>query len=144
MRPLEGIRILDLSRLIPGPFATLVLADLGASVDKIEDLGGGDYLRHVPPHIAGESAAFQLLNRGKRSALLDLKKPAGRDAFKRLAGSYDVLFDQFRPGVLARLGIGHDVLLEQNPKLIVCALTGYGQTGEHAQRAGHDLNYLAR
>ncbi|UQA54971.1 CaiB/BaiF CoA transferase family protein [Polyangium aurulentum] len=144
MRPLVGTRILDLSRLLPGPFATLVLADLGANVDKIEDLGGGDYMRHMPPHIAGESAAFQLLNRGKRSALLDLKRPEGRAAFERLVASYDVLFDQFRPGVLARLGLGHDALRAINPKLIICALTGYGQTGPLAQRAGHDIDYLAR
>lgn len=144
MRPLQGTRVLDLSRLLPGPFATLVLADLGATVDKIEDTGGGDYLRHMPPHVAGESVAFQLLNRGKRSAVLDLKKPEARAAFKRLVGTYDVLFDQFRPGVLARLGLGHDELLAANPRLVICALTGYGQTGELAHRAGHDLNYLAR
>jgi crotonobetainyl-CoA:carnitine CoA-transferase CaiB-like acyl-CoA transferase len=144
MRPLAGTRVLDLSRLLPGPFATLVLADLGATVDKIEDLGGGDYLRHMPPQVAGEAAAFQLLNRGKRSALLDLKHPEGRAAFERLLASYDVLFEQFRPGVLARLGLSHERLLEKNPRLVICALTGYGQTGPLAQRAGHDLNYLAR
>ncbi len=144
MRPLQGIRVLDLSRLLPGPFATLVLADLGATVDKIEDTGGGDYLRHMPPHVAGESAAFQLLNRGKRSAVLDLKNPAGRAAMKRLVASYDVLFEQFRPGVLTRLGLGHEALRAENPRLIVCALTGYGQTGDLALRAGHDLDYLAR
>jgi crotonobetainyl-CoA:carnitine CoA-transferase CaiB-like acyl-CoA transferase len=144
MRPLQGIRVLDLSRLLPGPFATLVLADLGATVDKIEDTAGGDYLRHMPPQIAGESVAFNLLNRGKRSAVLDLKKPAGREAMKRLAGTYDVLFDQFRPGVLARLGLGHDDLRAACPRLVICALTGYGQTGELEGRAGHDLNYLAR
>lgn len=144
MRPLAGVRVLDLSRLIPGPFATLVLADLGATVDKIEDPGGGDYLRHVPPHVAGESAAFHLLNRGKRSAVLDLKHPAAREAFLRLAGTYDVLLDQFRPGVLERLGLGHETLRARHPKLVICALTGYGQRGELAARAGHDLNYLAR
>ncbi|MFO0587672.1 MAG: CaiB/BaiF CoA-transferase family protein [Polyangiaceae bacterium] len=144
MRPLQDIRVLDLTRLLPGPFATLVLADLGASVDKIEDAGPGDYLRHMPPHAAGESAAFQLLNRGKRSAVLDLKKPDARAAFLRVVRSYDVLFEQFRPGVLDRLGLGHDVLRRENPRLVVCALTGYGQTGELSQRAGHDLNYLAR
>ncbi|MFT3765321.1 MAG: CaiB/BaiF CoA-transferase family protein [Minicystis sp.] len=144
MRPLQGTRVLDLSRLLPGPFATLVLADLGATVDKIEDSGGGDYLRHMPPHVAGESVAFQLLNRGKRSAILDLKKPEAREAFKRVVATYDVLFDQFRPGVLDRLGLGHDALLAANPRLVICALTGYGQTGELAHRAGHDPNYLAR
>ena len=144
MRPLQDIRVLDLTRLLPGPFASLVLADLGASVDKIEDAGPGDYLRHMPPHAGGESAAFQLLNRGKRSAVIDLKKPDARAAFLRLVRSYDVLFEQFRPGVLDRLGLGHDVLRRENPRLVVCALTGYGQTGELSQRAGHDLNYLAR
>lgn len=138
MRPLLGKRILDLSRLLPGPFTTLVLADLGATVDKFEDLGGGDYLRHLVP------GAFDLLNRGKRGALLDLKKPEGRAAFERILGSYDVLFEQFRPGVLERLGLGHDVLRSKYPRLVICALTGYGQTGELAHRAGHDINYLAR
>ncbi len=144
MRPLADVRVLDLSRLLPGPFATLVLADLGASVDKIEDAGGGDYLRVMPPQVAGESVAFQLLNRGKRSAVLDLKKPEGKAAFLRLLGSYDVLFEQFRPGVLDRLGLGHAALRAAHPRLIICALTGYGQTGPLALRAGHDLNYLAR
>ena len=144
MRPLAGLRVLDLSRLIPGPFATLVLADLGATVDKIEDHAGGDYLRHFPPHVAGESAAFQLLNRGKRSAVVDLKRPEARAAFARLVASYDVLFEQFRPGVLDRLGLGHAALRAANPRLVICALTGYGQSGAYADRAGHDLNYLAR
>ena len=125
MRPLADVRVLDLSRLLPGPFATLVLADLGASVDKIEDPQGGDYLRVMPPQIAGESAAFQLLNRGKRSAVLDLKKPEGKAAFLRLVGSYDILFEQFRPGVLDRLGLGHAALRAAHPRLIICALTGF-------------------
>lgn len=144
MRPLTGIRVLDLSRLLPGPFATLVLADLGAQVDKIEDVGIGDYLRHMPPMLGGQSAAFQMLNRGKRSAVLDLKKTEGREALRRLVSSYDVLFDQFRPGVLSRLGLSHDELRKINDGLIICALTGYGQTGPLTHRAGHDLNYLAR
>lgn len=144
MRPLSGVRILDLSRLLPGPFATLILADLGAQVDKIEDVGIGDYLRHMPPMLGGQSAAFQMLNRGKRSAVLDLKKADGREALRRLVASYDVLFEQFRPGVLDRLGLGHHELQKLNDRLIVCALTGYGQTGPLAHRAGHDLNYLAR
>jgi alpha-methylacyl-CoA racemase len=145
LRPLDGIRVLDLTRLLPGPFGSLVLADLGARVDKLEDPGGGDYLRAMPPaHENGTSAAFAALNRGKRSLVLDLKRPAGRRAFLRLLPRYDVLFEQFRPGVLARLGIGHDVLRAEAPGLIICALTGYGQTGPLALRAGHDLNYLAR
>lgn len=144
MRPLQGIRVLDLSRLIPGPFATMVLADMGATVDKVEDPGGGDYLRHMPPEVAGSSGAFHALNRNKRSLVLDLKKPEGRDILLRLLAGYDVLFEQFRPGVLDRLGLGHATLRERFPRLIICALTGYGQDGPLAHRAGHDLNYLAR
>jgi crotonobetainyl-CoA:carnitine CoA-transferase CaiB-like acyl-CoA transferase len=144
MRPLQSIRVLDLSRLIPGPFATLVLADLGATVDKLEDTAAGDYLRHLPPHLGGASAAFQLLNRNKRSLVLDLKRPEGREAFLRIVGTYDVILEQFRPGVLDRLGLSHASLLAAHPRLIVCALTGYGQSGELSARAGHDLNYLAR
>jgi crotonobetainyl-CoA:carnitine CoA-transferase CaiB-like acyl-CoA transferase len=144
MRPLEGIRVLDLSRLIPGPFATLLLADMGAVVDKVEDPGAGDYLRHLPPQIAGASGAFQALNRGKRSLVLDLKAPAGREALLAMLGGYDVLLEQFRPGVLERLGLGHAFLRERFPGLVICALSGYGQTGPLAHRAGHDLNYLAR
>src|SRR5262249_16909691 len=129
MRPLEGIKVLDLSRLLPGPFATLVLADLGATVDKVEDPDLGDYLRFMAPQAGGTSVAFHMLNRGKRSAVLNLKANGGADLLKRLVRSYDVLFEQFRPGVLDRLGVGHDVLRNENPKLVVCALTGYGQTG---------------
>lgn len=144
MTPLSGVRVLDLSRLIPGPFATLVLADLGATVDKVEDTGGGDYMRHTPPQIAGEAGSFHALNRGKRSIVLDLKKKEGQAALLRILSGYDVLFEQFRPGVLDRLGLSHASLREKFPKLIICALTGYGQTGPLAHRAGHDLNYLAR
>jgi len=151
MQPLAGVKVLDLSRLLPGPLASLVLADLGAQVDKVEDPGGGDYLRLMPPHLSeggnvadGQSAVFLALNRNKRSAVIDLKQPAGRDAVRRLVRSYDVVLEQFRPGVLDRLGIGHATLLEENPRLVVCALTGYGQDGPLAHRAGHDLNYLAR
>ncbi|HTJ83846.1 MAG TPA: CaiB/BaiF CoA-transferase family protein [Polyangiaceae bacterium] len=144
MRPLQGIRVLDLSRLLPGPFATLVLADLGATVDKIEDPGQGDYLRHMPPQIAGANAAFAMLNRGKRSAVLDLKQQAAREALRKMLATYDVLFEQFRPGVLDRLGLGIDALRAAQPRLVVCSLTGYGQTGPMRDKAGHDLNYLAR
>ena len=144
MKPLSGLRVLDLSRLLPGPFASLVLADMGASVDKLEDTQGGDYLRHMPPTLGGESGMFLSLNRGKRSAVLDLKSSAGRELFLEMLASYDVLIDQFRPGVMDRLGLSHATLTEKYPRLIVCAITGYGQTGPLAQRAGHDINYLAR
>lgn len=144
MTSLAGIRVLDLTRLLPGPFASLVLSDLGAQVDKIEDAGSGDYTRLSAPQVAGMGAAFHALNRGKRSAVVDLKNPGGRAVLLRLAAQYDVLFEQFRPGVLDRLGVGHERLLEANPRLVICALTGYGQTGPLRDRAGHDLNYLAR
>src|SRR5688500_7221632 len=144
MTALTGIKVLDLTRLLPGPIGSLVLADLGAQVDKVEDAGIGDYLRVSAAPVAGMSAAFHALNRGKRSLVLDLKKPEGARVLLRLAEQYDVLFEQFRPGVLDRLGVGHATLLEHNPNLIVCALTGYGQTGPLQKRAGHDLNYMAR
>jgi alpha-methylacyl-CoA racemase len=143
-RPLAGVRVLDLSRLLPGPFASLVLADLGAQVDKIEDPEGGDYLRAMPPLRGDTSSMFLALNRNKRSACLDLKKASGREALLALVTRSDVLLEQFRPGVLDRLGLGHARLREKNPRLIVCALTGYGQDGPLAGRAGHDINYLAR
>ena len=143
-RPLSGVKVLDWTRLLPGPFATLVLGDLGAQVDKLEDPQGGDYLRHMPPQIDGTSSIFLALNRNKRSVCLDLKKSGAREAFLKLVATYDVLVEQFRPGVLDRLGVSHASLLDANPRLVVCALTGYGQTGSLAKRAGHDLNYLAR
>ena len=142
--PLSGIKVLDLSRLLPGPLATLVLADLGAQVDKVEDTAGGDYLRVMPPHVGDTSSVFLALNRNKRSVVIDLKKPTGKHALLRLVRCYDVVLEQFRPGVLDRLGLSHATLLDENPRLVVCALTGYGQNGPLAQRAGHDLNYLAR
>jgi crotonobetainyl-CoA:carnitine CoA-transferase CaiB-like acyl-CoA transferase len=121
-----------------------VLADLGASVDKIEDPAAGDYLRAMPPLRGDTSSMFLALNRNKRSACLDLKMASGSAALLKLVGHYDVLLEQFRPGVLDRLGLGHATLRQANRRLIVCALTGYGQDGPLASRAGHDLNYLAR
>jgi alpha-methylacyl-CoA racemase len=144
MTALAGIRVLDMTRLLPGPFATLVLADLGAQVDKLEDTGAGDYVRHAVPQAGGMSTTFHALNRGKRSLALDLKQAGGTEAFLRLVGHYDVVFEQFRPGVLERLGVGHARLREENPGLVICALTGYGQHGPLRDRAGHDLNYMAR
>lgn len=143
-RPLEGVRVLDLTRLLPGPFASLVLADLGASVDKLEDPFPGDYLRQMPPSRGGQSATWQALNRDKRSLVVDLKHPDGVDTLRRIAPRYDVLLEGFRPGVLDRLGVGHAALRALHPGLIVCAISGYGQDGPLAKRAGHDLNYLAR
>lgn len=136
--PLAGIRVLDLTRLIPGGFATLLLDDLGADVIKIEDLKGGDYLRWIPPpHI------FQALNRGKRSLTLDLRHPQGREAFLRLVARCDVVVESFRPRTLERQGLGWETLRQANPRVIVCAMTGYGQSTSPAQKSGHDVNYVA-
>jgi alpha-methylacyl-CoA racemase len=147
--PLEGLRVLDLTRLLPGGFCTLLLSDFGADVIKVEDTAAGDYVRWMGPGYEGAepsaaSAAFLALNRGKRSIRLDLKRPAGRDALLRLAREADVLVESFRPGVLDRLGAGWERLRRENPRLVYCAITGYGQDGPLAARAGHDLDYLAR
>ncbi len=144
-RPLEGVKVLDLSRLLPAPFATMVLADLGARVDKLEDPKGGDFCRVTPPYAKdGMGVMFHWVNRGKRSVVLDLKQPAGREAFLRLLPQYDVLVESNRPDVMERLGLGYDVLAERHPGLVYCALTGYGKDGPLRDRAGHDLNYVAR
>jgi crotonobetainyl-CoA:carnitine CoA-transferase CaiB-like acyl-CoA transferase len=145
--PLEGIRVLDLSRLLPGGFCSLLLADFGADVLKVEDTRMGDYVRWSPPHHAGVersagSALFLALNRGKRSIRLDLKTDGGRDVLLRLAQESDVLLESFRPGVLDRLGVGYERLRAVNPRLVYCALTGYGQDGPLRDRSGHDMNYL--
>jgi len=141
--PLHGIRILDLSRLLPGPFATLVLADLGADVVKIEEPGIGDALRFLPPLAGEQSGAFHALNRNKRSLALDVRRPEGLAAFLRLAGRADAVVESFRPGVLARMGLGWEALHAANPRLVLCSITGYGQDGPYATRAGHDLDYVA-
>ncbi len=150
--PLEGVRVLDLSRLLPGPFCTLLLADLGAEVLKIEDTGLGDYMRWTPPYVGGEqerergvaSAPYLALNRNKRAIKLDLKQEAAREVLIALAREYDVLVESFRPGVLDRLGVGYERLRQENEGLIYCAISGYGQDGPLRDRAGHDMNYLAR
>ncbi|NVJ20159.1 MULTISPECIES: CaiB/BaiF CoA transferase family protein [Myxococcus] len=142
--PLTGLRVLDLSRLLPGPYATLVLADLGATVVKVEEPEGGDYVRAMPPSRDDVGALFYGLNRNKRSLTLNLKTPEGRDALKRLARTHDVLVESFRPGVMDKLGVGESVLRAENPRLIYCAISGYGQTGPDRLKAGHDLNYVAR
>jgi alpha-methylacyl-CoA racemase len=141
--PLAGLRILDLTRLLPGPFATLVLADLGADVVKVEDPRGGDGLRGLLPVAGAESGAFHALNRNKRSIALALGRPEGVAAFLRLAAGADVVVEAFRPGVLERLGIGWSALHARSPRLVLCSITGYGQDGPYAGRAGHDLDYAA-
>lgn len=142
--PLSDVRVLDLSRLLPGPYASLILADLGARVDKVEDPAGGDYLRQMPPLLGDESALFFVLNRNKRSLALDLKTQAGASALKRLVKGYDVLMESFRPGVMEKLGLSYESLSAENPSLVYCSISGYGQTGPDRLRAGHDLNYIAR
>ncbi len=141
--PLASLKVLDFSTLLPGPFATMFLADLGADVVRVESPHQPDALRFVPPFDGGTSAWHALLNRSKRSMTLDLKKPGASDVVKRLAQTYDIVIEQFRPGVMDRLGIGYEVLRAVNSRLIYCAITGYGQTGPYRDRAGHDLNYLA-
>lgn len=148
MLPLDGVRVLDLSRLLPGGFCSLLLADFGADVLKVEDTGMGDYVRWAPPGYDGadesaRSAMFLALNRNKRSIRIDLKTDGGREVLLRLAREHDVLVESFRPGVLDRLGVGYDRLREENPGLVYCAITGFGQDGPHRDRSGHDLNYLA-
>lgn len=142
--PLQGVRVLDLTRLLPGPLSTLFLADLGADVVKIEDPASPDLLRMAPPLHRGLGAAFRLLNRNKRSLALNLKHPRGREIFLRLARSADVVVENFRPGVLDRLGVGWQELGAANPRLLLCSLTGYGQSGPDRLRPGHDINYAAR
>lgn len=141
--PLQGVRVLDLSRLLPGPYATLVLADLGADVVKVEDPAGGDYLRWMPPMAGAQSGWFHALNRNKRSIALDLRRPEGAAALLRLARRFDVVVESFRPGVMARLGIGYEALSRENPGLVLCSISGYGQDGPYRDRAGHDLDYVA-
>src|SRR5438046_292694 len=145
--PLADLRVLDLSRLLPGGFCSLLLADLGAEVLKVEDTGMGDYIRWAPPYYEGaddsaKSALYLALNRGKRSIRLNLKDEGGREALVRLARDYDVLVESFRPGVLDRLGVGFERLSQENPGLVYCAITGYGQDGPYRDRSGHDMNYL--
>lgn len=140
--PLTGIRVLDLSRLLPGPFCSQVLADFGAEVIKVEDTGVGDYTRWMPPMLGANSALFYAVNRGKKSLRIDLKTEQGREIFRKLAARSDVLLESFRPGVMESLNLGYEQLKQIHPGLIYCALTGYGQSGPYRNAAGHDINYL--
>jgi alpha-methylacyl-CoA racemase len=143
-RPLAGVRILDLSRLLPGPYCTLLLADLGAEVIKVEDVEGGDYIRAMGPFVGGESAYFLALNPGKKSLSLNLKAPAGRALFLKLAATARVVVESFRPGTVDRLGIGYEAVHPVNPGIVYCAISGFGQTGPDRDKAGHDLGFIAR
>ncbi|OZF55793.1 CoA transferase [Rhodococcus sp. 14-2470-1b] len=141
--PLDGVKVLDLSTLLPGPLATLFLAEAGADVVKLERPGRGDEMRSYEPKFGDASANYAVLNRGKRAYGVDFKDPAQRDRVVELAAEADVVIEQFRPGVADRLGLGFDAIESVNPRVIYCSITGYGPTGPHAARAGHDLNYLA-
>jgi crotonobetainyl-CoA:carnitine CoA-transferase CaiB-like acyl-CoA transferase len=141
--PLEGLRVLDLSRLLPGGYATCLLADLGADVVKVEEPGRGDYIRWMPPMVGELSANHVALNRNKRSITLNLKTPEGRGVFEDLVPSFDVVVESFRPGVMDRLGVGWAALSAKHPRLVYCAITGYGQDGPRAGAAGHDVDYAA-
>lgn len=145
--PLSGLRVLDLTRLLPGGFCTLLFADLGAEVLKVEDTGMGDYVRWAPPYYDGaedsaKSALYLALNRGKRSIRVNLKEERGREVLLRLVRDYDVVIEGNRPGVMDRLGVGYERLAQENPALVYCAITGYGQDGPYRDRSGHDMNYL--
>jgi crotonobetainyl-CoA:carnitine CoA-transferase CaiB-like acyl-CoA transferase len=146
MHPLSGafdeLKVVDLTRLLPGPFATLLLADLGADVVKIEAPEVGDYARAYPPFVEGRGVLFSALNRNKRSVALDLKSDSGRRAFRQMTGAADVVVESFRPGVLPRLGLAPGSLREENDELIVCSISGYGRDGPES--AAHDVNVIAR
>ena len=140
MQPLSGILVLDFTTLLPGPLATLMLAEAGAEVIKIER-PGGEEMRAMPPRLDGEAVVFALLNRGKKSVVLDLKSEADRAKLRPLIARADVLVEQFRPGVMERLGLGFDAVKAINPRIVYCSISGYGQSGPRANEAGHDINY---
>lgn len=139
---LEGLKVLDLTRLLPGGYCTLLLADMGADVLKVEDPFGGDYVRWFPPKVKEESAYFLAVNRNKKSMKLNLKHPRGKEILKKLAEHYDVLVEGFRPGVMDNLELGYEHIRAVNHRIIYCSISGYGQTGPYSQRAGHDINYI--
>lgn len=142
-QPLAGLKVLDFTTLLPGPLASLLLAEAGADVIKIERPGAGEEMRAYAPRWAGESVNFALLNRGKRALALDLKQPDDCERARALAAGADVVIEQFRPGVMDRLGLGYGALSALNTRLVYCSITGYGQSGPWRDRAGHDLNYQA-
>lgn len=143
MRALENLKILDFTTLVPGPFATMMLADMGADVLRVESPTRPDMLRAMGPYADGTSTAHALLNRNKRSIGLNLKNPEAVAIVKQLVAQYDIVIEQFRPGVMERFGLGYEQLNEINPSIIYCSITGYGQTGPYRDRAGHDNNYLS-
>ena len=140
-KPLDGIKVLDLTRYLPGPFATQILADFGADVIKIEE-PGGELGRYLPPFAGGFGTRFCAVNRNKKSIVLDLKSEKGKEIFKRLSSGADIIIEQFRPGVMDKMGLGYNLLKKDNEGLIYCSVTGYGLSGPWFDRAGHDINYL--
>lgn len=140
---LKGLKVLDFSTLLPGPFATLYLADLGAEVIHIESPTRPDLVRLFPPYANGQATSHSYLNRNKQSVTLDLKDPASIEQVKQKISEFDIVVEQFRPGVMQRLGLDYQILAEINPRLIYCSITGYGQTGSYKDKAGHDINYIA-
>ncbi len=142
MGVLSGIKVLDLSRLLPGPYCTLMMADYGAEVIKIEEPGKGDYIRWRKPAIEGIGARHLTVNRNKKSVELNLKTEEGKEIFKKMAADADVILESFRPGVMERLGLGYDEIVKMNKGIVYCSLTGYGQTGPYRNLPGHDINYI--
>jgi crotonobetainyl-CoA:carnitine CoA-transferase CaiB-like acyl-CoA transferase len=139
MRPLDGVRVVDLSRVLAGPYATMLLADMGAEVIKVEEPGKGDDTRAWPAFVGGQSTYFMSVNRGKKSLTLDLKQEAGKTVLRKLLAGADVLLENFRPGTLARLGFGWDAVHALNPRLVYASISGFGESGPEAGRPGYDL-----
>ncbi|HXX72174.1 MAG TPA: CaiB/BaiF CoA-transferase family protein [Candidatus Acidoferrales bacterium] len=143
MKPLQGVRILDLSRLVPGPYCTRLLCDMGAEVIKVEEPGRGDYIRSLPPYVNDVSVAFELLNHGKKSITLNLEKQKGQEILRKLVASADVFLESFRPGTTQSLGCDFETIRKSNPQIVYCSLTGFGQTGPYKDLPGHDINVTA-
>ena len=137
--PLAGIRVLDLTRVLAGPFCAMLLGDMGAEVIKIEEPGKGDDTRGWPPFAGGEATYFMSVNRNKQSLTLNLKAPEGQEILRRLLARADVVLENFRPGTMERLGLGYDALRKPNPRLVYCSISGFGETGPEAHRPGYDL-----
>ncbi|MEM1885025.1 MAG: CaiB/BaiF CoA-transferase family protein, partial [Candidatus Jordarchaeales archaeon] len=140
--PLEGITVLDLTRLLPGPFCSMILGDLGADVIKIEPVGVGDWTRWVPPFVKNESAIFLSVNRNKRSMTLNLRSEEGLEIFYKMVEKSDVILEGFRPGITKKLRIDYETVREINPRIIYCSISGFGQSGPYAGKSGHDINYI--
>jgi len=143
VKPLQGIKILDLSRLVPGPYSTRLLCDMGAEVIKVEEPGRGDYIRSLPPYENGVSVAFEMLNRGKKSITLNLETKQGQEILRKLVTKADVFLESFRPGTTKKLGCDFESLQKSNPQIVYCSLTGFGQTGPYKDLPGHDINVVA-